>query len=1580
MNKRILALLCLVCLVVGVFAFGVKADTSSNYRVGYSIKDINPWIDPNDHSKGIIEGIEMKGRGANDAGRYATYIHDDDGDGNVTYTWKNNSGNTADLNTWTADTDGGDGLHATCTAITDAKGTTVLLISLDMLGAYGGLTYDARAAIVDQFAETFGAGVIRKDNIILSGSHTHSAFNFGSATLFRNEDAPFHEYYEYVLAQITAAAVEAYNDRAVATMSKGSIDAGTVAQANGKKYQMNFIRHYQRDYYDKWDYDTNGKLVTYDTPYEFSLVQGSNFGTVDGVRKYIEKNESTAANPIPNQPYVDNALNKTVGVVFDKKDNGDSGTKASYLATADDMMHLIQFEFENGSGKDPIVLLNWRAHTTENGGDFVGGLSSDYVGPLRAMMKDAGYRMSFFLGGAGDLIINQFNSQDPEDTPWRETISKGEESDVQAYGRLLYKVATECLTKNMSVKTPGDILTSVSSFEYSRQVDSEGLRAALADLKEKHTIDYDDNGNEIQDAYTKSWKYYPYSYQHTDGKTYTINSYFHANGIEDRLDNTEDSTYSMTLTAVTLGKAAAFVTAPFEIADRYDSVNPLNNALNDWLTLGESGGFGTPFVLSCTNGYSGYIPYSYEYIYNTDEYAQVTGTNAKASMIYGPGTYEANITPAARGTGEQMVAHMLGMLKSLNTAKTAYCEHCKQDVIWQPLNNDTADSQYNGHYYLTEDIVDGPRIIINKGMSVCVDLNGKTYSAKGTAFHTYSGGPELSIFDSSKDGTGKVIGHSAVGYSTGDSTQYRGGVVVISGNSTVNIYGGTFSFEELDVEDAVPLSQGGAVCVLGTLNMYGGKLEGADLEVTDWVNSNGALPDYNGYGAAVFVSGTFNISGGTITAGTVPSSGEGRCVFLAGANSRMNLSGDAVIDEIMLNSVSYHNQLIVEGVYTGSAHFAITESLENKNVYSSDNKVAGHNAAVMAVNAMPVNRYSAVDPNTPVTGEYVLAPDTAKPESGHGYNGYVLRLKKAKSADCEACGEENAQWWPVYNTTYIPSDATGHYYLAENITAENGRKIIAEAGKNICLDLNGKTYEVNNTAIHPYQQGKISIVDHSANKNGQIISHPGGQTTGGVILVSANSEVKIYGGTFSYVPTQDAPAEVVSGGIAYINSSGRLNVNGGTLQGAALVNSTESTVTTKGLGATVTVLSDGTLKVAGGELTAGTAPRGANCVYLAATTSKLELAGDGSIEHVQANWNTDEMFTVIGEYTGHTAVTFSTAEGRRPLANGLDIGTSKNAVITEANLTVMNSGGWSVQVSGNDLVLSNDQEVAIYNGEADAEPEYHATLNDAISVYEGGIIRLMSDVAQSVHVTKDVYLDLNGCNITGAVTVDDGKTLYCMDNTTDDYDVTEDEYGKISNYTGNVAGVAADSGVVNKDYLIIHEDGVTSFHCVNLKLTHMTLIPEVAGIKYKSAFEGDQVVARNVLTYGIAFNLSGEPSTETMAEGTYSKFTTFLSGADANGTSAGTLLKGVMKETNNDFSNSVEAKRPIYGSAYIKTKDTVIFGSAATRSFREQIELVDDYWGTLSQTQKNAAVDMYRTFVNNMQYWDVPNMKAAAGN
>jgi len=117
-----------------------------------------------------------------------------------------------------------DTLYATCIAITDSKGETLLLVTLDLCHAMQGVTADARKIITE-------ATGIPGDHIMISATHTHAGpdvWNPGPQTV--------NEYLEQCPVKIANAAFAALEDRKPARVYTA------VKRVSG----MNFVRHYKQ--------------------------------------------------------------------------------------------------------------------------------------------------------------------------------------------------------------------------------------------------------------------------------------------------------------------------------------------------------------------------------------------------------------------------------------------------------------------------------------------------------------------------------------------------------------------------------------------------------------------------------------------------------------------------------------------------------------------------------------------------------------------------------------------------------------------------------------------------------------------------------------------------------------------------------------------------------------------------------------------------------------------------------------------------------------------------------------------------------------------------------------------------------------------------------------------------------------------------------------------------------------------------------------------------------------------------------------------------------------------------------------
>ena len=158
----------------------------------------------------------------------------------------------------------------------------------------------------------------------------------------------------------------------------------------------------------------------------------------------------------------------------------------------------------------------------------------------------------------------------------------------------------------------------------------------------------------------------------------------------------------------------------------------------------------------------------------------------------------------------------------------------------------------------------------------------------------------------------------------------------------------------------------------------------------------------------------------------------------------------------------------------------------------------------------------------------------------------------------------------------------------------------------------------------------------------------------------------------------------------------------------------------------------------------------------------------------------------------------------------------------------------------------------------------------------------------------------------------------------------------------------------------------------------MSLRPDCVGVYYSCDFSGDEVVAEHVKGFGIALGVETESGENTLLCD-YSRNSQFLPGAGSNAAYGhGTLLNGIMKTGNTEKTNLDHAQLPVYGRAYLQTEEGVLFGAGVTRSQQEQMIAIDAAWGKLTQTQQQAVLQMYKTYLPVMAGWELPNIAQAS--
>ena len=176
---------------------------------------------------------------------------------------------------------------------------------------------------------------------------------------------------------------------------------------------------------------------------------------------------------------------------------------------------------------------------------------------------------------------------------------------------------------------------------------------------------------------------------------------------------------------------------------------------------------------------------------------------------------------------------------------------------------------------------------------------------------------------------------------------------------------------------------------------------------------------------------------------------------------------------------------------------------------------------------------------------------------------------------------------------------------------------------------------------------------------------------------------------------------------------------------------------------------------------------------------------------------------------------------------------------------------------------------AIINS-TDNKTTYHPTLQEAVTQFPqdsngNTYIKMLHSTTEEITASRDLYLDLNGCTVTGDFKMA-GHTLYGMDSTTDNYDGTTP--GKlVGTVTGTVAPVHETSAktVAGYDSLryvaIKNEAGKEyTFHRFNISVTGYRFelatgdTPQCA-LFFIGKFQGDAEAKKHLTSLG--FTLDG---------------------------------------------------------------------------------------------------------------------------
>ena len=1626
MQKKIVLLTCILCICACLlFAVPVKTQAvdDTNFQVGYARVDINPYVVDGDPTSGIM-ALPLAGTGDVWNRLSQNTLMDDNGDGVV---------------------DENDGLKATCIAVTDKNGTTALLITVDVIGMHflTRITNEVMARVEAEIAAGTLTNVkLAKENIYAASTHTHNApdtASYASAgkTGTNNDGVELSVVNENLglwlartVEDIGDAAILALKDRAAATLTKDQLSAADATDEVVAGKTMTMTRHY---------------VVEQDGE---TFVAGDNFNATSGTvtSRGDDPKEVTEADDniyLLNFAFEDQTKLPVVLASWrghPSLNNTDSYENSSKTIISSDYVSAFRHALEYG-----VDVTVDKTNGVGNVTDWTLGTQQKYrVAFFNSTGGNTNPRGCELVRDENGNVLTYGTDNSPLvgytwiDQSATTALVKGRGC---SYGVVLATFANECITdgKNETVARPGQIVSATRTFKADRKTvgcsqlayDAGKAYNAAVPLYNAATATYS-TAKSAYDAYVAAQKKvdssimgeflygnarnkakaayqeamathdaamapylelmttytnnvpkvsytgtsyaarpdkpqftHPFLYKNDAGETFAIGSKYHANYVigdwNAGLGIPYTAGINVTVNAFMLGEDVAFVTIPGEPFDYYFKepgiYTPENNLWND--LVGDA--YGKPYILGYANGWQRYFPNYEAYHYNE-------GSTTKTIA-----SYEVHNSDFEVGTGERAVKSLDALLAGLSgTHREAYCTHCGETVTWTPYSGQAKLS--SGHYYLCSDYETENQLRFEENCTVCFDLNGYTLTGMNRAFYLDDNKNEmLSVMDSSPEQTGAAQG---VATETGAARGYGGGTVYIGPGTTFNLYSGTLKFLEKNNYSCLT---GTVLRARGVFNMYGGKVEGGAASSFTGQYINNSKPTTitkEGFGGAVYVDGSMSVYGGSITGGkhqlvtgevfgndtvgygyrqTVEDiEGTAPCVYVW-KNSSVLLAGDGSVENIYLAGGIAATKLTVRGTYTGTVEIAYPEGTTLELAQQIATAEPGEDGRAADVSCATIT-FKGVESITAAVKETAVLTD----ESAQSY------------IYCQHC-REYLRWTAVTDAQLDQSVNTkgmapGHYILTENVTTT--QKQLNPDGLNpgkFCFDFNGYEFHGATRAFYVYNDATLNLQDSLG--TGFVQGDKGANNYGGSMYCQGGTAaINVYGVTVKGTP------------VANLRGSAFFIVNGT----VSLYDATVIGGHSKEYGGAVFCSSNSDLYVYGGSVVAGTTDGKGACVFLD-TTGKLHVAGDAQVDQVYVNGNVPTAVTVEATeepYTGTLIMDFATSVTEADTDVGNITGEQG---MGSANITTVS--GLDVLAEGSNLKTGNPAVSICLDGVA---LQNFRSLAQAVAAYEGsGYIRLNQSVTETVTVTRDVYLDLNGMDISGHITVSEGATLYCMDASTDDYDALSSPYGHVAaTYTGSIqpvpyGTVSAMESATNPyraGYICISRSEGLSFHRVNLQVKSIALRPGSVGIYYQSPFQADEVAAEEIYGFGIALSVLGAPNADNLeTDCEYSFFESFEPGTAGNvSQSTGTLLQNIMRTTNTDAVNAGNAGVPIYGCAYVITENGYVFGEPVSCSLETLLGGIDKIFNTLSAEQQKGVLEMYRTYEAVMSQWTIPNIKETA--
>ena len=268
----------------------------------------------------------------------------------------------------------------------------------------------------------------------------------------------------------------------------------------------------------------------------------------------------------------------------------------------------------------------------------------------------------------------------------------------------------------------------------------------------------------------------------------------------------------------------------------------------------------------------------------------------------------------------------------------------------------------------------------------------------------------------------------------------------------------------------------------------------------------------------------------------------------------------------------------------------------------------------------------------------------------------------------------------------------------------------------------------------------------------------------------------------------------------------------------------------------------------------------------------------------------------------------------------------------------------SAFVGGNNynITYTND------NWDTTIASDIYVTYQDAPAIWT-----LTEDTNTQLSLTKDLYVDLNGYDLSGSI-VTNGYKVYGIDLSTDEY--TCDNMGYFSCVDENGNKIIPERFHTTEDgkrYMTIGTDEGYTFHRFSLEITHLSLDTAVTGFGYKAEFYGDELFQTQVQS--ISYNL-------------------WLTEDNVVSRSSEFANKMTLRLKNFDVANYGEA--PVHACVSITLLDgTVLESATESYSMRQMVEMINERAASFEKaTLRNVALMIREN--PTMESWQVENILA----